>query len=330
MNGLKDLLEAQNTAVIDTAGEGVVVEGVKTDDNTPIGDATVLGDEGVKTGDDTSPVVEGSVTPSIEDDEIVAEIARFKETIGFEGDLEDFSVDSIANVVKTVIEKERESIANLTADEDIKSLIEWKKNGYDLESFLQAPKVFNKADYNVEQDGDAILSHVYKTMKGLDDGDVTSMIEALSVDPVKKQAKVEEFLGLLETTSKQTYDDYVASQQSKVEAKKEQFNQLKQSIDSGDLGYTTITDPNERVAFNKYLNSPEVDKRWASLTPQQTATLEYLIYKDFNVSGFKAPVNTTVKEEQKRKPIQIVNITSKTSRSNDTGQEDLLKKLLKQ
>lgn len=322
MEGLKDLLEAQNTATIEAVNDDVIVDAAKTDEEVIAGsdDATAKTDDS-KTDDVASP--------SIEDEEIVAEINRFKELVGIEEDLEDFSVDSIASVVKTVIEKERESIANLTADEDIKSLIEWKKNGYDLESFLQAPKVFNKADYSVVEDGDAILSHVYKTMKGLDDGDTMSMIEALSVDPAKKQTKVEEFLSLLETSSKESYDAYVASQQSKVDAKKEQFNQIKQSIDTGDLGYTTITDPNERVAFNKYLNSPEVDKKWASLTPQQTATLEYLIYKDFNVSGFKAPVGTPKKEEQKRKPIQIVNITSKTSRDNGTGQDALLNKLLK-
>ena len=324
MDVLKDLLEAQKTATIEAANGDVIVDVTETKEEVITGEVKT---EEVKT-DDVTVKTDDVASASIEDDEIVAEIARFKETIGFEGDLEDFSVDSIANVVKTVIEKEREAIANLTTDEDIKSLVEWKKNGYDLESFLQAPKVFNKADYSIEQDGDSILSHVYKNMKGLDEADTNSMIEALSIDPVKKQAKVEEFLGLLETTSKQAYDEYVASQQAKVDAKKEQFNQIKQSIDTGNLGYTTITDPNERVAFNKYLNSNEVDKKWANLTPQQTAMIEYLIYKDFNIGDFKKPVVSTVKEDQKRKPIQIVNITSKTSNTSDAGQDALLKKLL--
>lgn len=324
MDVLKDLLEKQKAeASADTTSTETKANDVETgatiETPTNLPDAAPVVETSTVEGDNTQGTADS-------DDEITLEINRFKELVSFDGELDDFSVDSIAKVLNAKLEVEREAINSLTADEDVKALLDWKQKGYDLESFLTAPKVFNKESYSIDTDGDAIITHVYKNLKGLNDDDVSAMLDVLNLDPAKKQAKFEEFTSLLETKSKEEYDAFIANQNEIIDNKKAELRQTQAVINSGNLKYLVINDATEKASFVKYLESPEVGKKWKNLTPEQAATIEYLIYKDFNIDNFIKP-SAAASTEQKRKPIQIVNVTTANNKTV-SNQRALLDKIL--
>lgn len=330
MNGLNELLAEQMKVSESNALDNQADAGANT---APAAEASTVEGSPANEADvnleaDAQVTTQADVNTSTDndDDVLTQEITRFKTLVDFDGELEDFSVDSIATVINSKVEKEREAIKSLQEDSDIKAIMEWKQKGYDLESFLKAPVLFDKKAIDVERDGDDVLKHAYKS-KGLSDVVIESILGALELEPEKKQQEVNNILDSLETQSKTEYDSYLAEIESKKQDSLNAVKAITTVIDSGNLGYTTI--PTEKIGdFKKYLNSAEVQKKWDSLTPEKSAMIEYLIYTDFNIDSFKKSVAAqTAQQTQKRNAIQIVNVTSAKKVTNSSAQDELLNKL---
>lgn len=314
MNELEELLKEQQAAGGDKPTDDVVIEPTAEE---------LAAIEAAKTVPPVDP-------PKDEEEEVDAEleaINEFKALVGYEGEIEDFSVPSIAKIVNDKVNAVKQEFSSLQEDEDIRALVEWKQKGYTLESFLQVPKVFDKTTIDKDVDGDDIIKYVYKT-RGFSDDEVTDMFEVLNLDPTKKAAKLDESLNLLETTSKKEHDDYLASIKQEQTKAKEDAEKMLTVINTGELGHLTITDRTEVEKFKTYLNSGESKKVWQTLTAEDAATIEYLLYKKFQVSGFKQlPIVGT----ERRKAVQIVAINPKQEArqkaESSEAQERLLNKL---
>lgn len=236
---------------------------------------------------------------------------RFKQIIGLDEDIPNLELDTIADLVKNKLDK----VTKAYNDPEIERLVEWKAKGNNLESFFQAPVVFNKASVDIEKDGDLIIETVLKS-RGFSEEEVKDNLDLLSLDTDKKTKRINEYMDILEATSKKEYEDYVASVEQSNKDAIEKATQIEKVISENKIGLVNI--PKEELnPFMSYLNSNEYNDKWKSLTPEQLAYIEYLVYKDCNIANNK---QQTVPP---RKSVQVIVTGSKQQNKSEDVEEQL-------
>lgn len=246
-----------------------------------------------------------------DEDEFVAQVAEFKAIIGYEGDIEDFSVATIGNIVKEKISKVEADFNKILSDSEVLAFAEHKKNGGTLESFQSKPLVFDKSLFSFQNDAhvETLFTTYFKQIKGLDDDDVELAISALKSNPDIIEAKFNKVLDEIEGISNREIADFNKKETDKIEASKETYKKLVSVIDSGEYGTIKIADKKEVEKFKTYLNSELYNKKWEDIEKDatKTAIIEYLVYNDFNLDALVK--NANVINVPKRNTVGLIKTT---------------------
>jgi hypothetical protein len=255
---------------------------------------------------DTPPVDKPSDDKNTDEDTDILfkeEVQKFKDLVGVEEDIEDFSVETISKILNGKIESVKKQYENLESDPEIKALIEHKQKGGTLESFIQTPITFNKALFDVNNDNhvETVFTTYWKNIKGLDAEDVELALSALKANPDTLKVKFTKVLDEIESISLKEVETYNA----KIEAERKQKEEVSKSfltvIDKGEIG-TIKLPPAEKTKFKEYLNSDTYNANWDALEkdPIKMAILEYFVYNNLNIQ-------TEVKQNvQKRNVINLI------------------------
>lgn len=217
-------------------------------------------------------------------------------------DLKDNSVDAIKKFYEIRDVKKAKEVAQavLDADEDVKSLVEWKKQGKSINSWKLAKEAesfeLNLEDTDIEGHEKFVRS-VYE-QQGIKGKKLDVIIEQLKDDD-ELLTESNQFQESIKENLKQQAD-FVAKQEAeaaKIEAanRDKEILEINNIIKAGKLADRLVIPENDRESFNKYLFSKDREDKWNKLDTSTQLFLEYLLYKDFNIKGVenKKPIVNT-------------------------------------
>lgn len=211
-------------------------------------------------------------------------------------DLKDSSIEGIASKIKTYVTEKENQLNALTEDNDVKDLIEWKKQGGDLETFRTAPKRIEFAKIELT---DTDLDSAEKIMidsliaRGdMDESEVRELVDLYKdkgtlIDRAKKE------LIKLDSANEKEVSDYakaIEESNKKIdEANKAIWKEVNESLESAKIGNFEIP-KNDKDDFKKFILPDSkgniiADEKRAKLTTQQHLLIDYLIFKDFKIDG---------------------------------------------
>lgn len=249
------------------------------------------------------------------------EVQKFKDLVGVEEDIEDFSVETISKILNNKVDAVKKQYEALETDPEIKALIEHKKKGGTLESFIQTPATFDKTLFDVNNDNhvESVFTTYWKNIKGLDDEDVELALSALKANPDSLKVKFSKVLDEIESISLKELESYNTKLEDERKQKEEVSKNFLSVIDKGEIG-TVKLPPAEKVKFKEYLNSDAYNKNWDALEkdPARMAALEYFVYTNLNLQTDA----TSTQKVQKRNVVNLIQ-SNKTKKSNAIEADDI-------
>lgn len=258
------------------------------------------------------------------DDDFNTQVEQFKALVGYDGDIKDFTVETIGEIVKSKIDSAQQEFNKIIDDSEVLAFAEHKKNGGTLDSFKSQPLVFDKSLLSFENDDhvEHVFITYFKQIKGLDDDDVELAIAALKSNPQIIESKFNKVLDEIESITNKEIERYNKVQEDSINKNKEVFKNLITTIDSGEYGVIKLTDKKEIANFKTYLNSELYNKKWEDIEkdPTKTAIIEYLVYNDFNLDSLTKNANVIA---QKRNVVGLIKTAKRETQKLDEFDEVL-------
>jgi hypothetical protein len=262
------------------------------------------------------------------DDDSEKMISEFFKIIGVEEEvkLDDFNINTLAEKTKEIIEKVKEEVAELKADDDIVKLAEWKKNGGTLNSFMAIPQRIEYSKFELSEEDEtaqveAIIS--YLSAKGEDEQEINDRIEFWK-DKGKLFENAQKALNNLDKLNEKEVNDYREKEQERINNQiaiiENTWKEVETIVKSGVINDYKLPE-SEKASFNKYVlrddkGVSQADIKRGQLTTQQMLLIDYLIMKDFKVVGLDK-----MKIEKKAEPRTIGNMFK--GKSSNSGNKEL-------
>lgn len=251
--------------------------------------------EGSDDGDDS----EGNDEP---EPTVISEISSL---LGYdiEGDFSD-DVQGIADLTKQVGAKMGEQYASQIFEQfpDVQEYLQFRAQGGDPDKYFSAVKEEN--DYSSVTDEQLskspelqkrMVSEMYKLM-GYDEDSITDTIKDLEdSELLGKQSKMAQTrLKAVSAENKaRMFEEQKAADARRKEQEQEEWKQITSTIQAGNVKGITIPE-NDKKAFFDWMTKPVDDKGrtkrmvdMEQMDTESTVALEYLYYKQFEVSNLK-------------------------------------------
>lgn len=247
--------------------------------------------------------------PADLDDNSEELVSEFFKIIGVEEEvkLESFDITALANKTKEIIEKVKSEVEEIKSDDEIGKLIEWKKSGGTLDTFMAIPQRIEYAKYELKEDDEKSQIDAIKTYllsKGEEEQEIDERIEFLK-DKGKLFENAQKALINLDKLNEKEVNDYKQSEQARVQAEKEKieavWKEVETVVKSGVINDYKLPE-SEKSEFSKYVLRDEkgvsqAEIKRGQLTTHQMLLIDYLIMKDFKVAGLdKIKVDKKVPE----------------------------------
>ena len=212
----------------------------------------------------------------------------------------DIKDESVENVQKFFELKEGRIKANalkelFDADPEVAELIQHKTKGGSIESFKalkQAQSFPTEVDENDTDALESIFTMHHKEL-GFSDKKINTLLEAAKDDDelateVKEILKVRKEAFTKEAEARFKAEKAERDEQFKAEeaVKKELDDMI---LKKGMIDERIIIPEKQRTEFRKYLTSKEREAKWESLTTQQLALIDFMIYNNFELKGIEKP-----------------------------------------
>lgn len=258
----------------------------------------------------------------IDEDDSLELITKFKELTGYEGEIGDLTVESIAGVVKEIQQNVTSKYSLVDTDPEIKALVEWKAKGGTLEDYFSIPQKFDKTVFDAENEAhvEAVFKSYYGGLKQLNDEEVQEQVDLLKASPDKLKARFGTALDALEQNANSKYDAYIAKIESDKAKAIEDGKALEAVITAGDFGSIKVS-KEISTEFSQYLNDKQkYDEKWKAFEadPKKVAIVEYLVYNDCDLSKLKGVVTPTTTTTRK-----VANLIRTSSDSSSRTKQDL-------
>jgi len=212
----------------------------------------------------------------------------------------DVKDESVENVQKFFELKEGRIKSNalkelFDADPEVAELIQHKTRGGSIESF-KALKQAEAFPTEVDEKDTDVLENVFVRHHkelGFSEKKINTLLEAAKDDDelasevreilkVRKEAFTKEANARFEEEKAERIEQFKAE-----EAIKKELDEI--VLKKGMIDDRIIIPEKQRSEFRKYLTSKEREAKWESLTTQQLALIDFMIYNDFQLKGIEKP-----------------------------------------
>ncbi len=304
--------------------------GANPEGKTPEGVEGTQGNEGDDSGKESqeqqsNEAPQGEQQQGQEEDDDIAIITQFKELTGYEGDIKDLTVETVAGVVAEIKADIAKQYSVYDTNPQIKAVAEWIAKGGKLEDFIQVPKPFDKTAYKEDNPAhvESILRSYYKDLKNLSDEEVQEQLDFLAATPDKQKVRFIAALDAIESNATVQYNTYVQKVEADQAKAVEDGKKLEATITSGKFQGIALA-KEEITNFSSYLkNSEEYDNKWKAFEsdPNKVALIEYLVYNDCDLSKLKnfTPIQSSKGE---RKTPNMIRVSGEVNKPKSTMSED--------
>ena len=277
------------------------------------------GQESEETGEDERPIPE-----------VILENLGVEKEDGTE--FED-TVDGIQNAFEYALEQKKdEELQNVfEAYPDVKQYFEYRQNGGSVEDFVKTYNPDNSYE-NVEFDDSNPQLHekiVKDLMEKKGFKHVNERIQNMKDSGILKQEAqygLEELQEIEQQEKQQLIEQQEEQRRQQEEQIKEFWNGVKETIDKGEPIADIQIPRSERDSFFKYLSQPKKDGYSQrdldaqNLPTEKKILVDYLLYKDFDLSGI-IDKKATKKNAQKLRD-QVKSTKEKGTKSKESKQVD--------
>jgi len=304
--------------------------GANPEDKTPEGVEGTQGGEGDDSGKESqeqqsNEASQGEQQQGQEGDDDIAIITQFKELTGYEGDIKDLTVETVAGVVAEIKADIAKQYSVYDTNPQIKAVAEWIAKGGKLEDFIQIPKPFDKTVYKEDNPAhvESVLRSYYKDLKNLSDEEVQEQLDFLAATPDKQKVRFIAALDAIESNATVQYNDYVQKVEADQAKAVEEGKKLEAVIISGKFQGLTLA-KEEASTFLNYVNNQELyDAKWKAFQedPSKLALMEYLVFNDCDLSKLKNFVPIQSSKGERRTP-NMIRASGEVNKPNSTMSED--------